>query len=75
MFALCNALPIYLEAITMNKYLNSAFLGLTAIIVSGCSHITEVSSVRATNVYSNHEGKILRTVSYTVDGTSLNVAT
>lgn len=45
---------------------------LAGIILSGCSHKGTVSSVRATNVYSNYSEKINATASYSVDGTSLS---
>jgi len=48
-------------------------LAAVAVIASGCSHVATVDSVRATNIYSNYEGKIDGAVAYTVDSTSLTM--
>ena len=52
----------------MIRFLTLLFAG---IILSGCAHKGTVSSVRATNVYSNYSEKISGTASFSVDGTSL----
>ena len=45
---------------------------VAAIVISGCSHKGTVSTVRATNVYSNYSEKINATASFSVDRTSLS---
>lgn len=42
------------------------------VFVTGCTHQGSVGSVRASNIYSGHEGKIPGKVTYTIDTNSLS---
>ena len=43
-----------------------------ALTLTGCTHQGSVGSVRATNIYSGHDQKILGRATYTLDATSLS---
>jgi len=51
--------------------LKLAGIGLISMLAVGCAHKGTVSSVRATNIYSDSEKKLPGNVTYVVDQTSL----
>ena len=53
------------------RLLNLAGIGLISILALGCAHKGTVSSIRATNIYSDSDKKLPGNVVYTVDQTSL----
>lgn len=46
-------------------------VSIIAFLVSGCAHTATVSTVRATNIYSDNEKKVTGEYAYIVDKTSL----
>jgi hypothetical protein len=54
-----------------SSLLKLAGVGLISLLAVGCAHKGTVSSIRATNIYSDSEKKLPGNVTYTVDQTSL----
>ena len=54
-----------------SSLLKLAGIGLISFLAVGCAHKGTVSTVRATNIYSDSEKKLPGNVTYVVDQTSL----